>query len=106
MSTWIIISWILVAVLTAINIFIFMKLKNASEQMLKMAFPGAKDMNEALAQMQSMMGGMSRGGAGRGMRTNGAPFGGMPMGGNKNMDAQLKAAMEMLQGTQKPRGKR
>jgi hypothetical protein len=94
MSTWIIISWVCVAILTAINIFVFVKLKNASEQMMKMAFPGAKDMGQAMAQMQQMMQGMNRGGGGR------RP--GMPMGGgNKNMDAQLKTAMEMLQKMQK-----
>ena len=103
MSTWVIISWVLVALLTGINIFVFLKLKQASEQMLKMAFPGAKDMNEALGQMQKMMGafGGMKGGAG------GSPFGGMGgmggMGGAKggaNMDAQLKSAMAMLNNMQ------
>lgn len=83
MSTWVIISWIFVALLTAINIFIFLKLKNASEQMLKMAFPGAKDMNEALAQMQGMMGSMQN-------------RQGRRMAGAKGMDAQLRQAMDML----------
>lgn len=104
MSTWVIISWVLVAILTGINIAIFLKLKSASEQMMKMAFPNAKNMQEAMGQMQGMMSGMNRGG-GRG----GNPFaggGGRPGmggagGGNKNMDAQLKAAMEMLQNMQK-----
>ena len=59
MSTWVIISWIFVAILTAINIFIFLKLKGASEQMMKMAFPGAKDMGAAMEQMQKMMGNSS-----------------------------------------------
>lgn len=58
MSFWVILSWIFVVILTGINVFIFLKLKSASEQMLKMAFPGAKDMGEALGQMQKMMGGM------------------------------------------------
>ena len=90
MSTWIIVSWVVVAILTAINIFVFIKLKKASDQMMKMAFPGAKNMNEALAQMQKMMGGAGRGGfQGRGGRPA------FPGGGN--MDAQLKQAMEMLQ---------
>lgn len=85
MSFWIILSWILVAVLTAINVVVFLKLKGASEQMLKMAFPNAKNMGDAMGQMQKMMAGM----------------GGMPnMGGQKGMkmpnDAQLKAAMDML----------
>src|SRR5262249_53367799 len=99
MSTWMIISWVGVAVLTAINIVIFLKLKQASEQMLKMAFPGAKNMNEALSQMQAMMGGM-KGMGSRGPGGFGRPGGGGG-GGGKNMDAQLKAAMDMLQQMQK-----
>lgn len=106
MSTWIIISWVAVAILTTINILVFLKLKQASEQMMKMAFPNAKNMGEAMAQAQKMMQGLQ----GMGGRTGGGnPFaamggmGGMPgmgapgKGGGKNMDAQLKAAMEMLQ---------
>ncbi len=85
MSTWIIISWVLVIVLTAINIFLFLKLKQASEQMMKMAFPGTKNMNEAMAKMQNMTRNMNRG-----------PQRGGGGGGN-NPDAQLKAAMDMLQ---------
>jgi hypothetical protein len=88
MSTWIILSWVLVLVLTAINVFVFLKLKQASEQMMQMAFPGAKNMNEAMARMQSMTRGLNRGPqAGR--------------GGGPQMDAQLKAAMDMLQKMQK-----
>lgn len=97
MSTWIIVSWVFVILLTAINIFVFLKLKQASEQMLKMAFPGAKDMNEAMSQMQKMMGAFG------GMKgAGGSPFGGMggAKGGNANMDAQLKSAMAMLQNMQ------
>ena len=82
-----------VVILTAINIVVFLKLKQASEQMMKMAFPGTKNMNEALSKMQQMMGGMNRGPAGRGT-------------GNKGQaDHQLKAAMDMLQKMQKT-GKR
>lgn len=88
MSTWVIISWVFVAILTGVNIFIFLKLKGASEQMLKMAFPNAKNMNEALAQMQKMMGG-------RGGMPN---FGGM---NKKDMDAQLQQAMAMLKNMKK-----
>ena len=98
MSIWIIISWVLVAILTAINVVIFLKLKGASEQMMKMAFPNAKNMNEALSQMQGMMGAMG-GMGGRGGKGP-APFG-PARGGGKNMDAQLKAAMDMLQNMQK-----
>ena len=93
MSFWIILSWILVLILTAINVVVFLKLKQASEQMLKMAFPGAKNMNDALSKMQQMAQGMSRG-----------PRPAMG-GGAGNMDVQLKAAMDMLQKMQKT-GKR
>jgi len=104
MSTWIIISWVLVAILTGINIFVFLKLKQASDQMMKMAFPGAKDMSQVMSQMQGMMKGMQGGGGRGGMRpgAGGNPFGGgMPAAGGKNMDTQLKAAMDMLQKMQK-----
>lgn len=101
MSTWIIISWILVLVLTAINVAIFVKLKSASEQMMKMAFPNAKNMTEAVSQMQGMMGGMQ--GMGRPGSRGPAPYGAKPAGGKgaKAQEAQLKAAMEMLQNMQK-----
>jgi hypothetical protein len=96
MSTWVIISWVLVAIMTAINVFLFLKLKGASEQMMKMAFPSAKNMNEAMAQMQGMLGGMQgRGGKPRMGGTMPRPAQG-GKGGNANMDAQLKAAMDML----------
>ena len=96
MSAWIIVSWVFVAILTGINIFVFIKLKSASEQMLKMAFPGAKDMNEALSKMQTMtnqFGKMSSGSRGPGRP------------GKGGSDAQLKAAMEMLKNMQQ-KGKR
>jgi hypothetical protein len=35
MSGWIITSWIGVAIMTAVNVFVFLKLKEASEKMLK-----------------------------------------------------------------------
>lgn len=88
MSTWVIISWVFVGILTGVNIFVFLKLKGASEQMLKMAFPNAKNMNEALGQMQKMMGG-------RGGMPN---MGGMKKGGT---DAQLQQAMAMLKNMKK-----
>lgn len=93
MSVWIILSWVAVGVLTGINIYLFLKLKQASEQMLKMAFPGAKDMNQAMSQMQQMMGAMGQGG-----RPGQGPWG-MPGGGPgaKTRDAQLKAAMAAMQ---------
>ena len=116
MSFWIILSWIFVLLLTAINAVVFFKLKGASEQMLKMAFPNAKNMNDALSQMQGMMGGMQGmagggkgfGGGGKGFNNaksfnggmpralSGAPRGGSPSMASKNPDAQLKAAMDML----------
>jgi len=86
MSIWIILSWVFVLILTAVNIVIFLQLKKASEQMMKMAFPGAKNMNDAVASMQAMMG--QRRGAGS------------PRAG-QGRDAQLKAAMEMLKKSQK-----
>ena len=94
MSIWIILSWVFVLLLTGINIFIFLKLKDASEQMMKMAFPGAKNMNEAMGKMQQMMQGM------QGMQNRGprAAVGGR---GSPNQDAQLRAAMDMLQKMQK-----
>lgn len=95
MSTWVIISWVFVFALTGVNIFVFLKLKGASEQMLKMAFPNAKNMNDALGQMQKMMGGMG-GGMGRGGMPN---MGGMKKG--KDTDAQLQQAMAMLKNMKK-----
>ena len=56
--------------------------------MMQMAFPGAKNMNEAMGRMQQMMQGMNRGPQGRGM-------------GGGARDAQLRAAMDMLQKMQK-----
>ncbi|MGK5082859.1 hypothetical protein WDW37_06110 [Bdellovibrionota bacterium FG-1] len=102
MSFWVIVSWIFVFILTAINAVVFWKLKQASEQMMKMAFPNAKNMNDALSQMQGMMGGMQGMMGGRGGRPGANPFGGMPSGGRSapgnagSKDAQLKAAMDML----------
>jgi hypothetical protein len=112
MSTWIILSWVFVLVLTVINIIVFVKLKQASEQMMKMAFPGAKNMNEAVSQMQKMMGGM--GGMGgiaagmQGMQQQQRRGGSRPAvaANGQKMDAQLKAAMDMLKQMQQKGGKR
>ena len=90
MSIWTILSWVGVALLSAVNVFIFLKLKQAAEQMMQVAFPGAKNMQDAMARMQGMMGGM------RGM-----PTGGRPGAGGK--DAQLRQAIEMLQNMNKKR---
>jgi hypothetical protein len=81
MTIAIILSWVFVAILTAVNVFIFLKLKKASTDMMKMAFPGSKNMGDAMAQMQAMMGQMQ-------MR------GGKP--GAPNMNPQMKMAMDML----------
>lgn len=103
MSFWVIVSWVFVLILTGVNVFLFLKLKQASEQMLKMAFPNAKNMNEALAGMQGMMSGMQGMMGGRPGAAGGNPFAAMQggRGGGKNADAQLKAAMEMLNKMQK-----
>jgi len=104
---WIIVSWVFVGILTAINIFVFLKLKKASEQMMKMAFPNAKNMNEAMSQMQNMMGGMGGLGGLGGMGGGGKPGQGpdlsalMGQMNNPNMQAQMKKAMDMLAQMQK-----
>jgi hypothetical protein len=106
MSTWVIISWVLVALITGINVIIFLKLKDASEQMMKLVFPDAKNMGEAMARMQGMMQGMrGMGGMGRGGKRGGGPFMSGPGrgAGGQNMDAQLKQAMEMLKRMQQPK---
>ncbi len=89
MSIWVVMSWVVVAILTSVNIFIFLKLKKASEQMMKMAFPGAKNLSDGIAQMQSQMQKMGQ--------SRGNPF----SGNGRNTDAQLRMAMDMLQKMQK-----
>ena len=98
MSIWIILSWVAVAILTAINVGVFLKMKQASEQMMKMAFPNAKHMGDAMSQMQQMMGAFG-GRPGMGGAA-GNPFG----AGGANRDAQLKSAMEMLKNLQQKGG--
>lgn len=97
MSFWVWVSWIMVAVLTGINIWVFLKLKKASDQMMKMAFPQSKNMADAMGQMQAMMG--SLGGMGG--------MGGRPgAGGPQISQQQMKMAMDMLAGmTGKPPAK-
>ena len=97
-SLWIIFNWVFVGIMVGVNVFIFMKLKSASEQMLKMAFPNAKNMNEAMGQMQKMMGGRmpSMGGMGGG----GGIVGGLGSLGQpkpKASDVQIKKAVALLQ---------
>ena len=103
MTTWVIISWIVVAILIAVNIFVFLKLKKASEQMMKMAFPNSKNMGDAMSQAQNMMAGMGMGGGGTGVGAAGGRAGMPPnlealMGqmNNPKMQQQMKAAMDML----------
>lgn len=87
MSFWVILSWVGVAIMTAANIWVFLKLKSTAEQMVKSAFPNAKSMTEAMSQMQKMMGAFQ----------NRSPFGGGFGGMNANSDQNLKQALEMLQ---------
>ena len=94
MSTWVIVSWVGVAVMTAVNVVVFVKLKQATEQMMKSAFPNAKNLNEAVSQMQQMMGGLAGG------------RGGVRPGGTSGKDAQLRAAMDMLKNLQQPKDRR
>ena len=100
---WVIVSWIFVALLTAVNVFLFIKLKNASQQMMKMAFPNSKNMNDAMSQMQNMMSGMGGMGGRPGAGKAGGPDLGALMGqmNNPNMQAQMKTAMDMLAKMQK-----
>jgi len=103
---WIIISWVFVAILTAINVFFFLKVIYPSMKMMKQmggmgGKPGqAPDMNAMMAQAQKMMAGMG-GGAGR--PGQGAPDINALMGqmNNPNMQAQMKKAMDMLAQMQK-----
>ncbi len=99
MTTWVIISWVFVALLTAGNIFFFLKLKGASEQMMKTAFPGAKNMADAMKQMQGMMAGM-KGGMPGGLPGSMPGKTAKPVKSN-DMNAQLKSAMDMLAQTQR-----
>ena len=109
MSTWVIISWVCVAILTGVNIFIFRKLNEVNKQMMKMIAPNAKNMGEAMSQMQKMMGGMSQSQGmqaamrgGKRKRGMGVPV--SSMGGRRppgTSDTQLKAAMDMLSQMQK-----
>jgi hypothetical protein len=105
MTTWVIVSWIFVAILTAVNVFVFLKLKKASEQMMKMAFPNAKNMSDVMSQMGQMQGQMQgmMGGKG-GMPPNLAAL--MGQMNQPQMQAQMKAAMEMLSKMQQGQGRR
>ena len=98
MNSWTIASWIFVALLTAGNIFFFLKMKQVADQMAKMAFPGSKGMADIMLKMQQgQKNQKGRPGAAAGFKP-GIPTAGAGAG---NMDAQLKAAMNMLQQMQK-----
>jgi hypothetical protein len=103
---WIVISWISVAILTGVNVYIFLKLKGASEQMLKSAFPNAKSMDDAVSQMQAMMSGLS-GAVGRRPPMNiDHPLlrgtGSRVKAQKGPSDPKLAAAMDMLKKMQQP----
>ena len=102
MQTWVIVSWVFVAILTGINIYFFLKLKESAEQMLKAAFPGAKDMNEAVAKMQQMMKGM--GGMGGMGGLGGMAGAGAARGKGAGTEDQLAAARKMLERMQSQKG--
>ena len=70
---------------------------------MKMAFPKAKNMNDAMSQMQGMMGGMG-GAGGKGGTPDLAAM--MSQMNNPNMQAQMKSAMEMLSKMQQGQNKR
>ncbi len=96
-------GWIFVALITGVNIFVFLKLKQASEQVMKMAFPKAKNLDEAVSQMGSMFGKMGMGGAAGGPGgAQGNPFAAMAqMSKSPEFQQQMKQAMQMLQQMQR-----
>jgi len=101
---WIIVSWVFVAILTAINVFVFFKVIYPSVKMMKQmgGKNGMPDMNAMMSQVQGMMGGKP--GQGRpGMPAQGMPDMSALMGqmNNPKMQAQMKQAMDMLSQMQK-----
>ncbi len=54
MTFWIATSWICVGLLTGINIYVFLKFKKLSDQVLKTAFPGAKNLDQLSRMMSNM----------------------------------------------------
>lgn len=89
---WVMISWIFVAILTAINVFFFMKVIYPSMKMMKQM--GGADQ---IQKMMSGMGGMGGGRPGQ-MPDMGALMNQM---NNPQMQAQMKKAMDMLAQMQK-----
>ncbi|MCC7441601.1 MAG: hypothetical protein IT285_08210 [Bdellovibrionales bacterium] len=98
MSAWVIVSWVAVAILTGLNIVVFLQLKKASEEMLKAAFPGARDVNDALSKMQDAMKSAQRGRPHPMLARSMGKKAGAKMAGQ---EAQLQAALSMLQSMQK-----
>lgn len=93
---WTVFSWVFVAGLTAINVFIFLKFKKVTEDMMKSVMPGFKfgDLGPMMAQAQKMMQGLGSGSstsAGAGVSQSAAsPF-----------EAQMRAALQAFQQSQK-----
>ncbi len=96
---WVMVSWIFVAILTAINVFFFFKVIYPSIKMMKQ-MGGGQGMESMMAQAQKMMAGMNGGrpGQNQGMPDMSALMGQM---NNPNMQAQMKKAMDMLAQMQK-----
>ncbi len=101
---WVMVSWIFVAILTAINVFFFMKVIYPSMKMMKQmgmgggmggkpAQGGQPDMSQMMAQAQKMMAGMNGGKPGQGMPDMSALMGQM---NNPQMQQKMKQAMDML----------
>jgi hypothetical protein len=70
MSVWSILSWVFLGLLTAINIFIFVKLQKTMKSMMSQMFPGATSMEDAAAKVGSMMQMFSSMSGGPGMPKN------------------------------------
>ena len=94
---WVLVSWIFVVILTAINVFFFFKVIYPSMKMMKQ-MGGGQGMESMMAQAQKMMGGMNGVRPGQGMPDMSALMGQM---NNPNMQAQMKKAMDMLAQMQK-----
>jgi hypothetical protein len=108
---WIMVSWVFVAILTAINVFFFFKVIYPAMNMMKGmggmpgmggSAGGSPDMAQMMAQAQKMMAGMNGGAPGK-KGAQGTPDMNALMGqmNNPNMQAQMKKAMDMLAQMQK-----
>jgi oligoribonuclease NrnB/cAMP/cGMP phosphodiesterase (DHH superfamily) len=92
---WIIVSWVAVAILTAVNVFIFMKVIYPSVKMMKQ-MGGKNGMPDINSMMKQMGGGGGR--PAQGMPDMSALMNQM---NNPKMQAQMKQAMDMLAQMQK-----